>query len=302
MRPHRQEVAGDVVIVLHGLRSDAPLDDVRRVLQARRAPHLFLDQTACADVAVETVGDRLALRVGDQEVPMGEVSGIYLRPYDLGETAPEAERARLRQLSFDLREWAQAAPAGVRVVNRPDAGLSNHSKPRQALVIAEVGFAVPEALLTTDPDAAAAFVAEHGRVIVKSCSGTRSIVRLIGAGESLDAVRWCPTQFQRFVPGVEYRVHVVGSSVFAHRVRSDAVDYRYGGFTLERTELPAAVAQKCRLLAASLGLELAGIDLRFGSDGQWYCWEANTSPAYSSFDGADHAIATALAELLTGRS
>ncbi len=286
------------MIVLHGLLSDAPLDDVRCVLEATNVPHLFLDQTACADVAVEIVADRLALTIGGRELPMGEVTGVYLRPYDLGDAASAAERARLRQLSFDLREWAQAAPADVCVVNRPEAGLSNHSKPRQALVIAEVGFAVPEALLTTDPDAAAAFVSEHGRVIVKSCSGTRSIVRLVGEDEDLDAVRWCPTQFQRFIPGVEYRVHVVGSSVFAHLVRSDAVDYRYGGFTLERTELPDEVAQRCRLLAVSLGLELAGIDLRFGSDGRWYCWEANTSPAYSSFDGADHAIATALAELL----
>ena len=234
-------------------------------------------------------------------VPESEVRGIYLRPYDLGAAAPAAERARLRQLSFDLREWAQAAPADVCVVNRPDAGLSNHSKPRQALVIAEVGFAVPEALLTTDPSAAAAFVAEHGRVVVKSCSGTRSIVRLVAPEEDFASVRWCPTQLQRFVEGVEYRVHVVGSRVIAHQVRSDAVDYRYGGFTLERTELPDPVAQRCRLLAETLGLALAGIDLRFGSDGRWYCWEANTSPAYSSFDGPDREIATALAELLDGR-
>jgi len=286
------------MIVLHGLRSDAPVEDVRQVLDARRVPHLFLDQTACTDVAVEIRGDRLELHVSGREVPVADVTGIYLRPYDLGEAASVSERARLRQLSFDLREWAQAAPAQVCVVNRPDAGLSNHSKPRQGLVIAEVGFAVPEALLTTDPEAAAAFVAEHQRVVVKSVSGTRSIVRLVGEGEDLEAVRWCPTQFQRFVPGVEYRVHVVGSSVIAHRVRSDAVDYRYGGFTLERAELPDEVSRRCRLLAATLGLELAGIDLRFGSDGRWYCWEANTSPAYSSFDGPEHEIATAIAERL----
>ncbi|WP_183101447.1 ATP-grasp domain-containing protein [Nocardioides pelophilus] len=284
--------------MLHGLRSDAPLEDVRQVLDERQVPHLFLDQTACAGVAVEVRDHRLELLVAGRAVPVTDVTGIYLRPYDLGAAANAAERARLRQLSFDLREWAQAAPAEVRVVNRPDAGLSNHSKPRQALAIAEAGFAVPEALLTTDPKAAAAFVTEHRRVVVKSASGTRSIVRLVGEGEDLDAVRWCPTQFQRFVPGVEYRVHVVGDRVISHRVRSEAVDYRYGGFSLERTDLPDDVARRCRLLAATLGLELVGIDLRFGSDGRWYCWEANTSPAYSSFDGPGREIASALADLL----
>jgi glutathione synthase/RimK-type ligase-like ATP-grasp enzyme len=287
------------VILLHGLRTDAPLEDVRQVLADRGTPYLFVDQTACRDVSVEPDGDRLALRIGDRGVPVDAVRSAYLRPYDLGEATGEAERSRLRRLAFDLREWAQSAPPRVRVVNRPAAGLSNHSKPRQALVIERVGFAVPDALLTTDPEAAAAFVAEHGRVVVKSISGTRSIVRLVGADEDLTPVRWCPTQLQRYVPGVEYRVHVVGHRVFAHRVRSDAVDYRYGGFTLDRVELPDDVADRCRALTAALGLELAGIDLRFGHDGRWYCWEANTSPAYSSFDGPDHEIASALADHLS---
>lgn len=290
------------MIVLQGLRSDTPLDDVRQVLDARGVPHLFLDQTACREVAVEPVGSRLGLFVAGREVPLEDVRGVYLRPYDLGDAVDAAEHARLARLSFGLREWSEAAPAHVRVVNRPSAGLSNHSKPRQATVIERVGFAVPETLLTTDPAAAAAFVARHGRVIVKSVSGTRSIVRTVGPEDDLEAVRWCPTQFQRFVAGVEYRVHVVGERLFAHRIRSDAVDYRYGGFTLEPAVLPDAVAERCHALAGALGLALAGIDLRFGSDGRWYCWEANTSPAYSSFDGPDHDIASALADHLAADS
>lgn len=290
------------MIVLYGLRSDEPLENVRRVLADRGTPHLFLDQAACDRVAVEPVGDRLALRVGDLEVPVQNLRGIYLRSYDLGDAVDAAEHDRLARLSFGLREWAEGVPEHVRVVNRPSAGLSNHSKPRQGTVIERVGFAVPETLLTTDPEAAAAFVARHGRVIVKSISGTRSIVRIVEPDDDLGAVRWCPTQFQRFIPGVEYRVHVVGARLFAHRVRSQAVDYRYGGFTLEPVDLPAPVAERCRALAQALDLELAGIDLRFGSDGRWYCWEANTSPAYTSFDGPDHEIATALADHLSADS
>lgn len=290
------------MIVLHGLRSDAPLENVRQVLVGRGVPHLFVDQAACDRVAVETVDDRLALLVDDLVVPVDSVRGVYLRAYDLGDAVDAAEQVRLARLSSGLRAWAEALPTHVRVVNRPSAGLSNHSKPRQATVVERVGFAVPEALLTTDPDAAAAFVAQHQRVIVKSISGTRSIVRLVGEGEDLGAVRWCPTQFQRFVPGVEYRVHVVGERLFVHRIRTEAVDYRYGGFAREPADLPDSVADRCRALAQALDLSLAGIDLRFGSDGRWYCWEANTSPAYSSFDGPGREIATALADhLVTGQ-
>lgn len=286
------------MIVLHGLRTDSPLDDVRRVLADRGTPYLFVDQAACADVAVARTEDGLVLVVAGREVRVEDVRGIYLRPYDLGDAVDAAERARLTRLAVHLREWAECAPASVRVVNRPSAGLSNHSKPRQSRVIAAAGFAVPETLLTTDPVAAAAFVAHHGRAIVKSVSGTRSIVRTLGPGDDFSAVRWCPTQLQRFVPGAEHRVHVVGERLFASRVRTEAVDYRYGGFGLEPADLPDAVAERCRALTAALGLELAGIDLRFGEDGRWYCWEVNTSPAYSCFDTADRAIATALAERL----
>lgn len=286
------------MIVLHGLRTDAPLDDVRRVLADRGTPYLFVDQAACADTVVRHADDGLVLVVAGREVPVGEVRGIYLRPYDLGDAVDAVERVRLGRLALDLREWAETAPPSVRVVNRPSAGLSNHSKPRQSRVIDAIGFAVPETLLTTDPDAAAAFVAQHGRAIVKSIGGTRSIVRTVVPDDELSAVRWCPTQLQRFVPGTEYRVHVVGERLFTHRIRTEAVDYRYGGFGLEPADLPEAVAQRCRALTAALGLELAGIDLRFGDDGRWYCWEVNTSPAYTCFDGGDRVIATALAEHL----
>ncbi|HWJ66628.1 MAG TPA: hypothetical protein VNT31_08120 [Nocardioides sp.] len=283
------------MIVLHGLRTDAPLDAVRRVLAERGTPHLFLDQADCGAVAVTRRRDGLSLVVDGAEVPVDRVRGVYLRPYDIGDVVDLAEQERLARLASDLREWAEAAPAGVRVVNRPSAGLSNHSKPRQAQAVAAVGFAVPETLLTTDPAAATAFAARHGRVVVKSASGIRSIVRTVGPDDDLDAVRWCPTQLQRYVAGLEHRVHVVGERLFVHRIRSEAVDYRYGGFSIEPVDLPDDVAARCRALTRLLGLELAGIDLRFGSDGRWYCWEANTSPAYSTFDGPDRAIAHALA-------
>lgn len=288
------------MIVLHGLRTDTPLEAVRRVLEDRGAPYLLVDQADCGTVAVERRGGHPVLVVDGDAVLVDEVTGAYLRPYDLGDAVDAAEQERLARLATDLREWAELAPPHVRVLNRPSAGLSNHSKPWQARAVADAGFAVPETLLTTDPAAARAFVARHGRVVVKSVSGIRSIVRVVGPDDDLSAVRWCPTQLQRFVAGVEHRVHVVGDRLFVHRIRSEAVDYRYGGFAAEPVDLPDAVADRCRALCRALDLELAGLDLRFGADGRWYCWEANTSPAYSTFDGPDRAIAGAIADHLAG--
>ena len=86
-------------------------------------------------------------------------------------------------------------------------------------------------------------------------------MRTLGPGDDLTAVRWCPTQLQRFVPGAEYRVHAVGERLFANRIRTEAVDYRYGGFSLEPADLPDVVAERCRALTAALGLELRFADV-----------------------------------------
>ena len=43
------------------------------------------------------------------------------------------------------------------VVNRLGGGMSNNSKPYQALLLTRAGFRVPPTLVTNDPEAARAF-------------------------------------------------------------------------------------------------------------------------------------------------
>ena len=87
-----------------------------------------------------------------------------------------------------------------------------------------------DTLVTTDPEAALAFQAQHGSVIYKSTSGVRSIVSRFTAehAERLADLRWCPTQFQQYIPGRDHRVHTVGDDIFACEIVSAADDYRYG--------------------------------------------------------------------------
>ena len=113
-------------------------------------------------------------------------------------------------------------------------------------------------------------------------------------------LRWCPTQFQCWVPGVDHRVHVVGEQVLAVRVLSSAVDYRYGIARMEPCQLPDDVAARCLSMARGLGLPLAGLDLRRTPEGEWVCFEVNPSPAYSCYEFPDRRITFAIAELLLG--
>jgi glutathione synthase/RimK-type ligase-like ATP-grasp enzyme len=99
--------------------------------------------------------------------------------------------------------------------------------------------------------------------------------------ERLPDVVSCPTQFQEYISGIDYRVHVVRDEVFSVQIVSDADDYRYsksGPITVTSCKIPLSLAEQCRNLAAGLGLPLAGIDLRQTPDGRWYCFEVNPSP------------------------
>ena len=186
---------------------------------------------------------------------------------------------------------------------------SNYSKPYQAGLIQAAGFRVPETLVTTDPEAVVEFWRRHATVIYKSMSSSRSVVgRLTGKHlDRLQAVTTCPTQFQRWVPGIDHRVHVVGDAVFCSQIRATGDDYRYpstpdGQATIRPVPLPDDLAARCRRLADTLHLPLAGIDLRLSDDGDWYCFEVNPAPDFTYYDDQDQTMAQTVAKLLADRS
>jgi glutathione synthase/RimK-type ligase-like ATP-grasp enzyme len=228
-----------------------------------------------------------------------------LLPELAGEPPDSARRGRCRALHEALVRWCDVAPG--RVVNRAAAQSSNSSKPYQAQLIAAHGFDVPETLVTNDPEAVHEFRRRHGRVIYKSISGVRSVVRLLDDDDlrRLDRIRWCPVQFQEFVEGENVRVHVVGARVFATRVVSEATDYRYATDQVGRpAELRAhalddELAARCVALARGLGLPFAGIDLKRAPDGRTVCFEVNPSPGFSYYEAnTGQPIAAAVAEYL----
>jgi hypothetical protein len=299
------------VILLWGLVQDAPLRLVRAALVQKGASFIFLNQADLLDTHVEveyTPSVTGVLRLGDREYRLEDIRAMYLRPYDFREfpqlSPLDAQSSQWRHaLAVEDVLWGFADVAQGVVVNRPSAMRSNSSKPYQCRLIEAHGFKVPETLITTDASAARWFRAQYREVVYKSISAQRSIVnRLSDEHESRMAdLRWCPTQFQCWVPGVDHRVHVVGEQVFAVRVLSDDVDYRYGFARMEPCQLPDDVAARCSSMARGLGLRLAGIDLRRTYEGEWVCFEVNPSPAYSCYEFPDRRISLAVAGLLMGR-
>jgi glutathione synthase/RimK-type ligase-like ATP-grasp enzyme len=256
------------------------------------------------------------LKIDQHVIDLAEVTAVYLRSYglhqlpalrDLNRQGPEWLHAT--KVTEIMSAWTELSPALI--VNRLSAMASNGSKPFQSRIIQSHGFETPDTLITTDPEAVRDFWLRHGTVIYKSISGVRSIISRLTADhvERLSRLQWCPTQFQQYVPGSDFRVHVVGGETFAAEIVSQADDYRYAsrkGFdvTLLPAEISSELAHRCCRLANALELPVAGIDLRYHPAGKWFCFEVNPSPAFSYYENeTGQPIAAAVARfLMAGRA
>ncbi|MEV4441882.1 ATP-grasp domain-containing protein [Streptomyces sp. NPDC049577] len=302
------------MIVICGIPSEPPIAAVTDALGDLGLPHTVLNQRHFLDTPLDLEVDgtrvRGRLRADGRSVDCSTVTGIYTRLMDwhvlpeVRETTDADETLRRCQSWHDvLGSWIEIAPGCV--MNRTAATATNQSKPYQAQLIRRAGFAVPETLVTDDPGLVRDFRAQHGRLIYKSISAVRSVVHFLDdeALDRLPLVRHCPVQFQRYVPGTNVRVHAVAGELFATRIETDRVDYRYahrdgGRAELTPWPLPDELAERCTALVTRLGLTLAGIDLLLADDGEVYCFEVNPSPAFNFFEahtGQPIARAVALA-------
>ncbi len=305
------------MILLCGVPSEPPLALAIEAAQALDLEHRVVNQRGELTVTLDIDQVPQARLCGaGPELDLGDVDGIYLR------LAEPDDTARVRAASYDrhvaeravvastlLSEWCEVT--GARVANPSSAMASNASKPYQLQLIAGAGFRVPPTLVTNDADAVLAFRAEHGRLVFKSTSGIRSVVRELTPDRlaRLDRLAALPTSFQSYLTGTDVRVHVVGDTALACAITTPAIDYRYATGADEPLEmvpyrLPDDVQRRCLALSRLLELPFCGIDLLCDDDGAWWCFEVNPSPGYSWFEQqADLPISRALVTwLATGRA
>lgn len=303
------------MILFCGIPSEPPLAMAIEAAEQLGVEHLVFHQREIetSHIALECREGRLGglLVLRGRQLRLEEIGGVYTRIMDyaeLPEVAGSASRnsllaARASFFHLALGEWMELALC--RVVNRAVDMATNISKPYQAQLIAPF-FRVPPTLVTNEPEDVMEFLRTHGRVVYKSISSVRSIVRELRPCDwpRLWRIRTLPTQFQAYTPGTNIRVHVVGGCVFATEITSDAVDYRYAQREGKHTamcpvELPEEIAGRCRALSQRLRLPFCGIDLKRTPEGEYFCFEVNPSPAYSYYqEQTGQPIAVALVRYL----
>lgn len=301
------------MILLWGLPPDGPLIRVRSVLMHRGLDVVTVDQRRILSVRSDNDPLHLRLRVPGPEgttrsIALNNVASAYLRPYDVAPVlsaryavVPGVASRHAFGVEAALCSWASSTSALL--VNPIEAAATNGTKPLQVRLAADLGFAVPESLLTTDADAARDFAGRHGDVVYKAIGGTRTIAGLLRVEDTARMARFStgPVHLQRFVRGTNMRVHVVGDRLWGTEIDGQHTDWRQpaAGDTadLHPTPVPGDVAERCVLLTKTLGLHLSGIDFVRDTDGRWVFLEANTSPAFTAFPRADE-VAEAIADVL----
>lgn len=304
------------MVVLCGVPGDAPFEYIADALEELNHPFIILsarklDQVSCYyQIAKGKIEGELS--VGNKSCMLSEVTGVYNRMVDFSLTPEyrqlktwDSKYVELRKKSDAINNWINVSQC--RVLNQNEPMKSNCSKLYQMLLIKKAGLWVPDSFVTNNTASLKKYQEEKGRLIYKSASGVRSIVAEFTWDNRVALIENCPTLFQSFITGTNYRVHIVGKKVFATKINSTAVDYRYAAKEnkenhLEEVKLPTEIEKKCLLLSQYLNLPLAGIDLIQSQDGRWYCFEVNPSPGYTFFENATgQPIAAAIAKYLAGK-
>jgi glutathione synthase/RimK-type ligase-like ATP-grasp enzyme len=184
--------------------------------------------------------------------------------------------------------------ASCPVVNLPFNAYSNYSKPHQLDLLAQAGFDVPDTLLTNIPEEVVSFHKEHNnQTIFKGASNVMSLAQLLKSQsmERLRHLRNSPTQFQEYIHGPDYRVHIIDNAAFVTKLKTSDVDYRRSSLSQNEDiiakdcQLPSEIVDKCVKLTKTLGLVLSGIDFKEDASGRLVALELNPFPQFTFYEG-----------------
>lgn len=200
------------------------------------------------------------------------------------------------------------------------------NKARQLQVAHQLGFNVPDTLMTSSAEAALNFMDQHGTVIVKTLAKTfpyasdldRDPVaffakKLTVRDKNVVAgLQVAPAIFQQAIDvAVDIRVNVVGEVLFAASIRGSAIDragsavrdwriaHCEGDMVIEEYNLPSDVASKCVAFIKEMGLRFGAFDLVKDKEGTYWFLENNPNGQWAFVeDETGQSIGRSIAELL----
>jgi glutathione synthase/RimK-type ligase-like ATP-grasp enzyme len=182
-------------------------------------------------------------------------------------------------------------------VSDPEATRRAANKPLQLQAAIDVGWDIPETLVSQDREEVIDFVerAPARKVVMKALGSTygRGTATVEATPEAISAsdpaaLALCPSIYQHVIPGREHlRVNVWGNTVAAFMVQSDVLDWRRDqGAPIAPVHLVPEVEDGCRAIVARLGLAAGVVDAKVVTGGAPVFLEVNPQGQFLFLEGA----------------
>ncbi|WP_435876969.1 ATP-grasp ribosomal peptide maturase [Streptomyces acidicola] len=214
----------------------------------------------------------------------------YRRPsgFTFSHLDNQTARFAVTQARYGLGGVMASLP-GCLYVNHPHRIGDAEFKPSGLAAAAACGFRIPPTTVTSDPDAARAFIKAHGSVIYKPLStplyridgvSCTVEVREVTTGDIDDAVAGTAHLFQQRIDKTgDVRVTVIGKQVFCVRIDSDLLDWRTDYLRLRYRVVrpPPGIFEPLSAYLDRFRLVFGAFDFAVDRQGQWWFLECNPS-------------------------
>lgn len=231
------------------------------------------------------------------EIDLRYVKSVYFRRPELpliSNEISQSEQHFIRSELFFCLEGLYKVLGNAFWLNRVEAIREAENKAWQLINARELGFIIPESLITNKPkDALSFYRRNNGDCIIKPIKSglvkgvaeeaiifTNKITLDEG---NIERVKPSPIYMQRCIgKKADVRVTVVGRRIYAALIHSQdyeesKVDWRAAGFPLAHTRinLPEELQQKCLILSAKFKLNFAAIDFILTEEDEFIFLEIN---------------------------
>ena len=232
-----------------------------------------------------------------QLIDLNDISSVYFRRPEINsqftDLSPGEENFVRSELLFTL-EGLYRILRNAFWISKVHAIRNAENKLYQLQLAKEIGFHIPDSLVTSEPEVALAFYKRHGQqCIIKPIrsgqvghdyeEGVIFTSQVELSEKNVRRITSCPVYMQPLIEKQsDVRVTVVGDQLFSARIYSQqredsSIDWRRSAIPLEHAvlELPLNVSEQCVRLVKALDLQYGAIDFIEDKDGNFIFLEIN---------------------------
>lgn len=277
------------MILIISNKWDITVDFVVRELKLRNHPFLRLNTEDLIKEKCSLSLNPLSIKVTKNGIDYDLTESTRViwnrrpgKPYD---DLPKAEKPSDAIEGYVDNQWYSWIEAfqllqNVIWINHPHANGLTENKARQLQLAADIGFRIPDTLISNDPKAIRSFFEGHGNRIVAKALYSPLIEEpeqdyfifsnLINSlpHDCDDELRAAPSIYQEaFLPKIDYRVTVIANKVFPVKIEPRADNYfldwrtQKEGLCFNSIFLPSEIEQMCMNYVKQCNLVFGAIDL-----------------------------------------